>query len=127
MPTSDFINVRLLIDGVEATEYVNLQGSHDTKHFKARYVEGKAGQTLGLCMTLEPGFNFRGASVIASKFHIDDRGSCWMGSVKKDQCFMWHDMIDQEITDYFKTRAVRNPVTQCWEQVPFVIMPLAKG
>lgn len=59
MPTQDYIDVRILVNGLALMEYLDPTGAPDREYCRDRYIEVKARQTFGVKVTLLPGFNFR--------------------------------------------------------------------
>ena len=127
MPAPDFIDVQVLIDGVEAPEYVRPKGSRDAEHFKSRYVEGKAGQTLAVRVTLEPGFNFHDSSHVHCELKLDDQKTWFILSIAKVDCMVQQNLLNQKAKTTFQTVYQRDSISGHWEIVTLLLSPLEKG
>ena len=81
MPSKDFIDVRVLVNGQPARAYSDANGSGDEFRTKIRYIEVEAGQNFEVEVTLLSGFTLMRAPHIYAELKIDDSTAAHYGYV----------------------------------------------
>ena len=89
MPSQDFIDVRVLVNGQPLQEYADAHGTRDENQKTTRYVQVTAGQKFTVLVTLCPGFDFLGAPQVLTELKID-----------QDENFMYETIAYRDANAY---------------------------
>ncbi|KAJ9500418.1 hypothetical protein H2202_004213 [Exophiala xenobiotica] len=125
MPSKDFIDVRVLVDGQPLVEYHNPDGEAD--HDLTRYVEVKAGQKFTIRMALMPGFEFRRAPLVHYRFRVDVNGCYTWNNVEYSECDTHKGTLGKAIERKFTRTPWKDESTGTWHNYEFEFGALGVG
>lgn len=72
MPSHDFIEVRIIVDGSPLIEYPAPGDGDEPDRTLTRYVEVRPDQNFGVQITLQPGFDFQRAGYVCYEYQMDN-------------------------------------------------------
>lgn len=121
MPSHDFIDVRIIVDGSPLPEYPDPEaGDDDEGRTHTRYVEAKTDQTFGVQVKLQRGFDFRSAIAVFYKFEPDDAPTFFPGRLPKCQASHRNGILSNEMESLCESARLKNTTTGKWNWHPFV-------
>ena len=125
MPSQDFIDVRIYVDGQPLVEYLNSDGENGADQQMTRYIEAKAGQKFVVQVTFLPGFEFRFASHIQVASQVDQDGTRDTQSMAYEDVETIKGMLQKPQIRSISHRAFKDPATGMWYCYDFVFGALA--
>ncbi|KAK5326754.1 hypothetical protein LTR93_003617 [Exophiala xenobiotica] len=127
MPSKDFIDVRVLVDGQPLIEYIPPDGEAEHDQNLTRYVELKAGQKFSVRMALMPGFEFRHAPLVHSRFRVDVNGCYLLMNVEYSECDTHKGTLGKAIERKFACTPWKDESTGTWHNYEFEFGALGVG
>ncbi|KAK5271219.1 hypothetical protein LTR96_003043 [Exophiala xenobiotica] len=127
MPSKDFIDVRVLVDGQPLVEYHNPDGEVEHDQKLTRYVEVKGGQKFSVRMALMPGFEFRHAPLVHSRFRVDVNGCYTLMNVEYSECDTYKGTLGKALERKFVCTPWKDESPGTWHNYEFEFGALGVG
>jgi hypothetical protein len=127
MPSKDFIDVRVLVDGQPLVEYRDPDGEAEHEQKLTRYVEVKAGQKFKVRVTFLPGFEFRFAPFVFYKLKIDNGNTFKFSTVDYSACVVHKGTLGKAIEQEFTSAHWRDGNTGMWYDYDYEFGALGVG
>jgi hypothetical protein len=97
MPSEDFIDVRVYLDGEVAREY-EVPGKTDTSRNITRYIEAEAGQRWRVRVRVLHGFRLHWAKHLSAGVYWDDSDAGRLGWIKTKNIASRRGIVQEEYT-----------------------------
>ncbi|KAK5457984.1 hypothetical protein LTS15_004063 [Exophiala xenobiotica] len=127
MPSKDFIDVRVLVDGQPLVEYHDPDGAAEHDQKLTRYIEVKIGQKFTIRMALMPGFEFRHAPLVHYRFRVDVNGYYIWNNVEYSECDTHKGTLGKAIERKFTRTPWKDESTGTWHNYEFEFGALGVG
>ncbi len=127
MPSKNFIDVRLLVDGQPLVEYHPPDGEAEPDQKLTRYVEVKAGQKFLIRVAFLPGFQFRFAPFVYYKFQVDDDDSFLFKTVGYSACDVHKGTLVKAVEREWVSTPWKDESTGTWHDYEYEFGALGLG
>ncbi len=119
MPSDDFIDVRIIADDSPLTEYPDPEAGDDKGHTRTRYVEAKTGQSFGVQIKYQPGFDFEGAPYVYYRLYLDDCSAYFERAISMFGHSHSNGVLLSEIDRLNSSACLKDDATGEWKAHPF--------
>lgn len=120
MPSQNFINVRIIVDGSPLREYRDPEARGDETRTLTRYVEAKTGQAFSVQVSFQPGFDFQSALYVYHDFCIDDLPVDYYTETPKRGSSHRRGFLRNKIEYLFDRASFKDDSTGEWKSLSFV-------
>lgn len=127
MPSQDFIDVRIISNGVPLVEYHDPEGNSDNENSHTRYVEARTDQSFAVQVTFLPGFDLEFAPMLYAEVYIDDADDYRFITFEKAKVKHHKGVLRQEKQHTFEWKLYKNDATGDWEKFLFKFGALGRS
>lgn len=120
MPSQDFIDVRIIVDGSPLIEYTAPGDSDERDRTLTRYVEVRPDQKFGVQITLQPGFDYQKADHVNYRFYLDSSLGRHVHAFSKCKASHSDGVLLTEMQSLRDRTPLKDDVSGVWKHYPYV-------
>jgi hypothetical protein len=120
MPSHDFIDVRVIVDGTPLTEYPDPEAGEDEARTYIRFVEAKTDKHFSIRVRLQPGFDFQDAPYAVFKIELDHQGVVYPLTFARDNTSVTNGIVRKSLEKWKDSVKHHHEYTGEWRSHPLL-------